>query len=197
VTDIEALLADFRDWLQGGLAAGPGSPDPTELPALVAEFTALRHDVQLQTKATRALTDKLTPPPAADPREAQRPLLHTLADVADVLRAGKVQVEAVIAGPAAPGRGRLARWLGRQPAAETSRLKAVADGYALSLKRVERALVAAGLEPIPAVGERFDPQAMEALALGDGPTGVVLAESRRGYRWGGEVFRFAGVTVGR
>ena len=41
---------------------------------------------------------------------------------------------------------------------------------------------------------------MEAVALddgGDAPPGTVLAESRRGYRWHGEVFRFAQVTVAR
>src|SRR5262249_59516036 len=56
---IDAVLADFRAWLEQAAEAS-ASPEP-EAPApafswhaLAAEFTALRHEVKLQTRAARA-----------------------------------------------------------------------------------------------------------------------------------------------
>ena len=217
---VEAVLADFRGWLLAG-----GEPAPAvDLPAVVREFVALRHDVNLHTKAARAAVEKLGTPP--DVREVQRPLVLALVEVADALRTARENIRFTaeygilypVVGPPPPRpvRGRLARWLLPAPpdpartwqetvyeatrettAQVKQRLAGVGDGYELSLRRVERALAAAGLEPVPAVGERFDPETMEAVALGDGPSGTVLAESRRGYRWHGELFRAAQVTVGR
>ena len=53
---IERILADFRAWLMDVSAV----PTPTEEPpaidlhTLVAQFTALRHEINLQTKAARS-----------------------------------------------------------------------------------------------------------------------------------------------
>ena len=53
---VERVLADFRAWL-GELAEPPAraadSSPPVDLHTLVAQFTALRHEVNLQTKAAR------------------------------------------------------------------------------------------------------------------------------------------------
>jgi molecular chaperone GrpE len=69
---IDAVLADFRGWLieLGARSAGrgaeegdsvprsplraPSSEEPPDLYTLLAQFTALRHEVNLQTRATRA-----------------------------------------------------------------------------------------------------------------------------------------------
>ena len=60
---IDAVLADFRAWLESVAAAPPpaAEPDdnPVDLATLVAALTALRHEVNLQTKAARAQTDQL------------------------------------------------------------------------------------------------------------------------------------------
>src|SRR5262245_21654472 len=55
---IEAILADFRGWL-GDVAAGNGALPPApekrvDLHALIGQFVALRHEVNLQTRAVRA-----------------------------------------------------------------------------------------------------------------------------------------------
>src|SRR2546422_7267656 len=52
---IDRILPDFRAWLTE-LAAAPGpadEPPAMDLHSLVAQFTALRHEVNLQTKAAR------------------------------------------------------------------------------------------------------------------------------------------------
>jgi len=103
------VLADFRAWLTD-LAAPP--PTPTEEPpavdlhTLVAQFTALRHEVNLQTKATRTsleqnadtlkqlegAIDELRDRPAAKDDETG-PLIKALVDVYDNLALALRQVE--------------------------------------------------------------------------------------------------------
>jgi molecular chaperone GrpE len=65
---------------------------------------------------------------------------------------------------------------------------------------LERALERSGLEPIPCVGEFFDPERMEvvaAIADGGHKPGEVIEEVRRGYLWRGRVFRYAQVSVAK
>jgi molecular chaperone GrpE len=55
--DIESVLADFRTWLQQlpaeAVEPPPPAGDRVDLHTLVSQFTALRHEVNLQTKAVR------------------------------------------------------------------------------------------------------------------------------------------------
>jgi len=56
---IENLLADFRAWLEQAATAPPPSEAPPPAPAvdlstLLSQFVALRHEVNLQTRASRA-----------------------------------------------------------------------------------------------------------------------------------------------
>jgi molecular chaperone GrpE len=60
VDAIDALLADFRSWLKQ-VANAPApcprlepEPEPIDLHTLLGQFIALRHEVNLQTRATRA-----------------------------------------------------------------------------------------------------------------------------------------------
>src|SRR5262245_33140836 len=91
---IDAALTDFRRWLEE-LAAGrpeppPAADEPTvDLATLVGAFTALRHEVNLQTKAARAQSEHfaraleaLQPP--ADAMDV-RPLVKALTEVYDTL----------------------------------------------------------------------------------------------------------------
>jgi molecular chaperone GrpE len=116
---IEAVLADFRSWLRR--AAGPaGAPpddaaaEPVDLHALLGQFIALRHEVNLQTRATRAQQEQNTetlrdleealhalkaaqaaPPPLPEGDEAVRPLLKTLVDLYDALALGRRELQRV------------------------------------------------------------------------------------------------------
>lgn len=79
-------------------------------------------------------------------------------------------------------------------------LASLVTGYTMGIQRIERALRRHGLEPIPTVGEGFDPERMEALepVAGSGhPEGEVVEEVRRGYLWNGRVFRYAQVRVAK
>jgi len=63
---IEAVLSDFRDWL-GHLPALPeaapaDAAEPIDLHTLLGQFIAVRHDVNLQTKAVRAQQEQNSQP---------------------------------------------------------------------------------------------------------------------------------------
>ena len=140
---LEQLLAEFRAWLEAhpgapGAAGEPILAEPTlDVAALIAPFVALRHEVNLQTKASRAQLEQSAaaleqlreavetlrrPPPATD--ELLRPVLKTLIDVYDALALGRREAQRLRdslpePSPAAlqPPAVRLpwwARWLGLQ-----------------------------------------------------------------------------------
>jgi molecular chaperone GrpE len=235
---IDRVLADFRSYLTG-LLEPPPAPEREaaefDLTALVAQFTALRHDVNLQTKATRAATDQAataiqhlsagpkSPPPRTD--DPTKPLLKVLIEVADALATAEKQVqktrggveplfEKLTAPPTdLPKPGFFGKLFAGKPADDprpavareateklTALMAGVADGYAMSRRRVEKVLADYGLEPIECVGRPFDPELMEVVEAVGGTgraSGVVVEVVRQGYLWKGAVFRFAQVRVAR
>lgn len=224
--DIDRVLADFRGWLDELLSGGhslPTSeppPEPIDLHTLAAQFVALRHEVNLQTRATRTAIEQNAKliEQRTTPDETLRQLLKTIIDVGDALTLAWREVEKVrsaveplladLTAAHARPRGLAARLFGSgatadprsTQAAERIRplLASLADGYALSLRRIERVLPEFGLEPIATLGQPFDPNTMEVVEVAaGGPSGTVLNEVRRGYRWNGTVFRYAQVTVAR
>jgi molecular chaperone GrpE len=205
---------------------------PVDLFALIGQFTALRHEVNLQTKAARAAVEQnaevlrhLTEPdepeeepeyeePAADADELLRPAVKAVIDIADALALSHRQAErlrdssaALLNGPAVPPRpGFLARLVGATPPPPPDleplrKLAAgVADGYAMSLRRVERLLPSWEVEPVRCTDGVFDPELMEVVeVVGDTgrPPGTVVEEVRPGYRWRGKLVRYAQVKVAR
>jgi molecular chaperone GrpE len=84
----------------------------------------------------------------------------------------------------------------KPPGTDESWLK----GVELSVRKLEEALGAHGLEPIEAVGARFDPKLHEAIGheeSADHPEDTVVSELRRGYRIRDRVVRPALVKVSR
>jgi molecular chaperone GrpE len=115
---IEGILADFRAWLREASVPAPAAPDAEaiDLHTLLGQFTALRHEVHLQTRAARAqqeqgaealgqlgealaalqqgrLSARLGEDQARD--EALRPLLKTLVDIYDALSLAEREVRRV------------------------------------------------------------------------------------------------------
>jgi molecular chaperone GrpE len=116
--------------------------------------------------------------------------------------------------PPAPAPGFLARLLGsraetppegggpaKQAADKLRQLAAAAaDGYAMSLRRIERVLPILEIEPMECSGAEYDPELMEVVEVVDGgdlPSGTVVEDVRPGYLWRGKVLRFAQVKVAR
>lgn len=133
--DIEDLLDRFRQWLEDARAAGdgngPGYPGMPGVAAsistatsgieagaefglirLVEEFTALRHELKLQTKSTRGLIElseatiagmrqAIDAFRAVEPREeraawgAGKPLAEALADLDEALARGRREIERI------------------------------------------------------------------------------------------------------
>lgn len=117
--DEEALLDRFRRWLKDARdEAWEADDEPPRdrdddgigIYRLVEEFTALRHEVKLQTKGSRGLqeqADALLPAlrqaieqfRAVEPREAQaawvagKPLAEALADLDEALDRGRFEIE--------------------------------------------------------------------------------------------------------
>jgi molecular chaperone GrpE len=86
-------------------------------------------------------------------------------------------------------------------AAETSgSTEDIAEGIRRTASSFENALAAAGLEPIDAVGQTFDPElheAVETVEVGPNDEGKVVSQHTRGYRIGDRLLRPARVKVGR
>jgi molecular chaperone GrpE len=75
---------------------------------------------------------------------------------------------------------------------------ALVEGVAMVLRQFQEALGKHGLQPIPAVGEPFDPNVHEAVMQRestDAPPDSVLEEFQKGYRLGQMVLRPAKVVV--
>ncbi len=73
-------------------------------------------------------------------------------------------------------------------------------GLELSVRKLEEALGAHGLQPIDSIGERFDPKVHEAVGHEEStehPEDTVVSELRRGYRVRDRVVRPALVKVAR
>ncbi len=74
------------------------------------------------------------------------------------------------------------------------------DGVAATGRMFLEALNAAGAEPVPSVGQPFDPrvhEVVEALPHDTAEEGTVVRELRRGFRLGDELLRPAQVGVAR
>jgi molecular chaperone GrpE len=114
---IEAVLADFRSWLeQAAVPAAEAPPpgpeaEPVDLHTLLAQFVALRHEVNLQTRAVRAqqeqnaetlsrlaeavraLDGTRAGPAGGD--DQVRPLLKTLVELYDALALARRELQRV------------------------------------------------------------------------------------------------------
>jgi molecular chaperone GrpE len=76
----------------------------------------------------------------------------------------------------------------------------IAEGIRRTASSFENALAAAGVEPVDAVGEIFDPElheAVETAEVNPEEEGRVIAQHTRGYKIGGRLLRPARVKVGR
>jgi molecular chaperone GrpE len=136
-------------------------------------FEQLRKQLQSETDETRRRLNR-----AADER-AQREKADFVAGLLPVLDNLQRATEAAEAGSPA---------------------EVIADGIRQTASGFENALAAAGVEPIDAVGQIFDPElhdAIETTEVAPEGEGKVVAQHTRGYRIGDRLLRPARVKVGR
>jgi molecular chaperone GrpE len=136
-------------------------------------FEQLRKQLQLETDETRQRLNR-----AADERakRAQADFINNLLPVLDDLERA---TEAAEAGSSAD---------------------LIGEGIRNTMASFSKALTAAGLEPIDAIGELFDPELHEAVDTEEVQAedeGKVLAQHTRGYKIGDRLLRPARVKVGR
>src|SRR5438128_8427042 len=88
--------------------------------------------------------------------------------------------------------------LGLEAARGEGEKSPIYSGMSLVLKQLQDFLAENGLQPIEAVGHRFDPNLHEAIAhepSNDVPEGVVIRQTRRGYRFKDRLLRPSAVVV--
>jgi molecular chaperone GrpE len=138
-----------------------------------ARFDELRKKLQSETDETRQRLNR-----AADER-AQREKANFITDLLPVLDNLQRAEEAADGG---------------------SSPEVIATGIRQTASSFESALNAAGLEPIEAVGQPFDPELHEAVETVEGSAedeGKVIEQYTRGYKIGERLLRPARVKVGR
>jgi molecular chaperone GrpE len=138
-----------------------------------ARFEQLRNHLQKETDETRQRLNK-----AADER-AQREKADFIAALLPVLDNLERAEEAAASGASAAD---------------------IAEGVRRTAASFQNALIAAGVEPIDAVGQDFDPRLHEAVETAEvdrEDAGKVLSEYAKGYRMGDRLLRPARVKVGR
>ena len=182
-TGAEGLIAAFRRALAEPLPPAEVDAGPEiDLLTVVEQFTALRHEVNLQTRATRQALDQMRAAPPVPPEVALKPAIAALIEVADALGRGLAEVEAArervlerfADAPAeSPAPRSWWRVFGTVPAPATDagelgewaakNLAGVADGYQFSLRRAERGLAQLGVTGFDCAGARYDPETMEAV----------------------------------
>ncbi len=84
---------------------------------------------------------------------------------------------------------------------DTGDVEKLMGGLHGTLSGFENAIAASGAEPIPSIGEHFDPEIHEAVDTVDtveaDDDGIITAEYSRGFRFGNRLLRPARVQVGR
>jgi len=110
--EADSILADFRAWLSEARETAPVEAAPTfDVATVIQHFVALRHEINLQTKASRGQLeqtgqaldllkrslDALQDQPTED--EALRPLLKTLIEAHDALALARREVQRLLDQP--------------------------------------------------------------------------------------------------
>ncbi len=195
---------------EAGVAGEAADDEARDLFSVFTEIAGLRNEARAQSRHVkdaldqfRAVFETLQAGSAALDRELKeahlrareqarsilRPLLLDILDVRDRLAAG------LAAGPPTPRPPWWARWWGAASDPGPWR-----EGLEMTLRRLDRVLADRHVTPIVTVGRAFAPAVARVVAARDDPSvaeGIVIAESRAGFEWDGELLRAAEVIVAK
>lgn len=209
----EQLVAQFRTYLD--IAEGADGIDPAEddadapdLFTLLTELAALKNEVKLESRQFKTALDQFGDlfdtlrdghtrlaeeqqqrgiQEQAAAQQAQKTLLLELLELRDRVQAGYDQCLRF-----------RPSWLGKRHASEF--VASMAQGMAMNLRRLDETLARRGVQPLPVLGQPFDPHSMHAAELADDASqvaGIVLGELRKGFLLQGQLLRTAEVVVNR
>jgi molecular chaperone GrpE len=172
----------------------PAQDAPADLYTMWAAVTALTQEVKLQGRAFKQLSETLD---REFERRGNKQVLDALLDLRDRLLRGLESVR-LRQEPRPTFRARIfrSRWREIQHAFET--VRAMENGYRLTLERLDDLLKEFEVRPIECAGQPFDPRRMNAVDVEENEEaedGTVLAVYRTGYERNGEVYRPAQVRV--
>ncbi len=208
-----ALLAQFATYLDQ-LPDTPVEEPPVDLHSLFIELAALKNEVRLESRQVKGAVEgfkellglveeqnrRLERELSAcqddrhsDAEQVQRPLLLTLIDLRDRLEEGLALIHQHRPHGLA---ARFKACAGR----ELALLDGLAQGQAITLRRLDQQLAEYGIEPIQAKGQQVDPHTMRVVAVEHEPTraaGEVLKELRKGFLREGRLLRGAEVIANR
>jgi hypothetical protein len=209
--DRSEILQRFEQWLDTAMAEeGPpqGIPAeflagdaasqnaPTDWYTMWAAMTALTQEVKLQGRAFKQLSENL----AADAeRRGRKESLGALLEMRERLLRGLDGVGGRdLLRPGFWDRIFTRRW--REVEHALGVVRAMEEGYRLSLGYLDDLLFQFQIQPIECEGRQFDPRRMNAVDVEEtdrAAEGTVLVVYRAGYEWNGELFRPAQVRVAK
>ena len=179
--------------LSGGTAAENA---PTDWYTMWAAMTALTQEVKLQGRAFKQLSEALT---SEGERRGRRESLAALLEMRERLVRGLEGVRGIE--PVRPGfldRIFARRWRAVEHALDV--VRALEEGYRMSLSHLDDVLSQFQIRPIECEGRPFDPRRMNAVDVEEtdrAAEGTVLVVYRAGYEWNGELYRPAQVRVAK
>jgi len=179
-----------------------GESSPTDWYAMWSAVTALTQEVKLQGRAFKQMSETL----ASDAeRRGRKEALGALLEMRERLLRGLEATRGLDAlsngEELRPGwwdRIFSARWRKMQHALDV--VRALEEGYRLSLGYLDDLLFQFQVQPIECAGRQFDPRRMNAVDVEEterAAEGTVVSVYRMGYEWNGELYRPAQVRVAR
>ena len=180
------------------ILAGDAAPEssPTDWHTIWAAMTTLPQEVKRQGRAFKQLTEGLA---AEAERRGRKESLGALLEMRERLLRGLEGVRChEDLRPGFWDRIFTRRW--RKVEHALGVVRAMEEGYRLSLGYLDDLLFQYQVQPIECEGRPFDPRRMNAVDVeetGRAAEGTVLFVYRAGYEWNGELYRPAQVRVAK
>jgi len=183
-----------------------GKPDRF---SIVAELSAIKNEVKLESRQVKTALElfkdsfevlrqahtqldinfnKQREQEAKLHQEAERSLLLDLLELRDRLQAGYEHLS-----------NYHPNWLDNWNKT-TKHIERIANGQAMLLRRLDEILARRAVQPLQSLGQHFDPTTMHAVQIVENPNvadGLVVAETRTGFLFHGQLLRTAEVTVNK
>ncbi len=206
----QELIARFRAYLDSDPQC-EGARDEVDQFSLLAELSALKSEVRLESRQFRSALDDFKNAFSALDGSIQA-ISHRLERIeAGGVQDHNVDIKSVIMG-LVEVYDRLSGLFEYEHGHEISgilalvckgvarRYQAHIEGLKMLFQRIVDLLALCGVEPVEPAGQRFDPHIMRAVDYASGgqsEDGVVCAVHRTGFLWNGKVLRPADVVVTR